>query len=328
MLVVQNPRAYVGKKDNRIYVEVEGRTVKEVPLAQARAITLYGGVQISTAAMHACLENRIDVAWFSPSGRFLGRLEGLSASGVDARRGQYRLFDNMTVRVSLVREILRAKIHNQRVLLMRNGAAAENAVERLADLRNATGTAGDLDSLRGIEGAAAAAYFASFGGMLQPAESDAFNFDGRNRRPPRDPVNALLSLAYGALVKEMTGILQMIGLDPHLGFLHAPRYGRPALALDMMEEFRPLIADSVVISLLNRRELTPSDFVRTTRGVWLKDSGHRQFWPAWSRRMETEVSHPEFGYRMSYRRMLEVQCRQLWRFCRGEASAYHGFTTR
>jgi CRISPR-associated protein Cas1 len=328
VLIVQNPRAKVGRRQQRLHVTVEGEVPAEFPLAQLAMVSLFGAVQISTQAVHACLEADIPVAWFSPSGRYLGSLTGLPTSGVDARRGQYRLFEQPDLRLTLAREVVRAKIHNQRVMLMRNGAPEDADLARLATLREQTALASNLDDLRGLEGAAAAVYFGRFGTLIKAADALGFTFSGRNRRPPRDPVNALLSLAYSALVKELTGVLHAVGLDPFLGFFHAPRYGRPALALDLMEEFRPLIADSVVISLINRRELQADDFQRTSRGVWLKDSGHRQFWPAWSRRLDTEVSHPQFSYRMAYRRMLEVQVRQLWRFCRGEARGYTGFTTR
>jgi hypothetical protein len=130
------------------------------------------------------------------------------------------------------------------------------------------------------------------------------------------------------LAKELTGVCHAVGLDPFLGFMHQPRYGRPALALDLMEEFRPLFADSVAISLVNRGELGPEDFIRSASGTFLNDRGRKAFWEAWFRRFDTEVSRPEFEYKMAYRRMLEVQARQLWRFVRGEAVAYHGFTTR
>ena len=155
-----------------------------------------------------------------------------------------------------------------------------------------------------------------------------FDFQGRNRRPPKDAVNALLSMAYSVLAKELTGVAYAVGLDPYLGFFHSPRYGRPALALDMMEDFRPLIADSTVITMLNRSEVSPVDFIDTSRGVLMNDSARRQFWRAWTRRMDTEITHPSFGYKMSYRRMLSVQMWQLWRFCRGDISTYAGFTTR
>lgn len=156
----------------------------------------------------------------------------------------------------------------------------------------------------------------------------SFDFNGRNKRPPKDAVNALLSWAYSLLAKELTRVAYTVGLDPYLGFFHSPRYGRPALALDMMEEFRPLIADSVALTVINRGEIVPDDFIYTTKGVLLKESGRRQFWRAWARRMDTEITHPTFVYKMSYRRMLHVQMRQFWRFCRGDITSYHGFTTR
>ena len=326
VLVVQNSKARVGRRSGEITLTLEAKVVSKHPIEQLRAIYLYGPVQISAQAIQACLDRDIPVAHFSPAGRFLGLTCGLPQSGVDARLGQYRLFGELGIRLKLVREIIRAKIHNQRVLLMRNGDATDKLLRQLATLRDQAARADSIDRARGLEGAAAAIYFAHFGTMLK--EHLDFDFDGRNRRPPRDPVNALLSQGYSILSKELTGVCHTVGLDPFLGFFHAPRYGRPALALDLMEEFRPLIADSVAISLLNRGELEPKDFVQTSRGCFLKDGPRRQFWRAWFRRLDTEVMHPEFGYRMSYRRMLDVQARQLWRFVRGEAQSYRGFTTR
>ena len=213
-------------------------------------------------------------------------------------------------------------------MLMRNGKVPARILKLLASFRDGTARARDSSELLGIEGAAAALYFEHFESMLKGGPEWNFNWKGRNRRPPRDSVNTLLSLGYSMLVKEMTGVCHTVGLDPFLGFLHQPRYGRPALALDLMEEFRPIIADSVAISLINRGELGPEDFIAGSSGVFLNQSGRRAFWESWFRRMDAEVKHPQFGYRMAYRRMLEVQARQLWRFVRGEANTYHGFTTR
>ncbi|MGH9466791.1 MAG: CRISPR-associated endonuclease Cas4g/Cas1g [Terriglobales bacterium] len=326
VLVVQTAGAQVGQRGDQIVVSVKGQDLTRLPGRQVRAIYLYGAVQLTAQAAETCLELGIDVARFSPAGRFLGLLRGLPASGVDARRGQYRLFDLPGVRLRLAAECIRAKIHNQRVLLMRNGAAPEAALRALAELRDAAPKVPDLGALLGIEGAAAAIYFAEFASMLK--QHWAFDWHGRNRRPPRDPVNATLSLGYSMLAKELTGTCYAVGLDPFLGFFHQPRYGRPALALDLMEEFRPLLADSVAISLANRGELGPEDFIASASGTFLNDRGRHAFWDAWFRRLDTEVSHPEFNYKMPYRRMLEVQARQLWRFVRGEAATYHGFTTR
>jgi CRISPR-associated protein Cas1 len=329
ILVVQNPGAFVGRRGGEITVTLDGEMLTRHPLEQIQSIYVYGPIQISTQAVQGCLERAIPIAYFSPAGRFLGMTQGLPTSGTDARQGQYRLYGQPMLRARLAARILSAKIHNQRVMLMRNGDAPKVALDELARLRDSAASGSfSLDSLRGLEGSAAAIYFGHFGTMLKGTAFETFDFNGRNRRPPKDPVNALLSQAYSILAKELTGICHAVGLDPFLGFLHHPRYGRPALALDLMEEFRPLLADSVVISVLNRRELEVGDFVRTTRGTFMGDEGRKQFWRAWFRRMDTEVSHPQFGYKMSYRRMLDVQVRQLWRFCRGEAAEYHPFTTR
>jgi CRISP-associated protein Cas1 len=329
ILVVHTPGAQVGQRGDMFTVSVKGEVVQKMPGHQLRAIYLYGAVQLTAQAVQTALELDIDVSYFSPAGRFLGLLRGLPTSGVDARMGQYEFFQKEVIRLKLAREIIRAKIHNQRVLLMRNGDAPEKVIKKMAELRDRVAEVQDRTVLLGYEGMAAALYFEHFPTMLKGrGEAWRFDFQGRNKRPPRDPVNALLSMSYSMLAKELTGVCHAVGLDPFLGFLHQPRYGRPALALDLMEEFRPLIADSVVISLINRGELGVDDFVRSANGTFLKDGGRRAFWEGYFRRMDSEVSHPEFGYKMSYRRMLEVQARQLWRYLRGEAAGYHGFTTR
>jgi CRISP-associated protein Cas1 len=327
VLIVQKGGSQVGQRGGEFVVTVQGDVVRKLPLHQVRAIYLYGAVQLTAQAAESCLEHGIDVAYFSASGRFLGLLRGLPTSGVDARLGQAQLFGEPFFRVKLARECIRAKISNQRTMLMRNGDVPDRVLRLLADARDATDDARDLDELMGMEGAAANLYFEQFASMLKGVEWK-FDFQGRNRRPPRDPVNAMLSLGYSVLAKELAGVCHAVGLDPFLGFLHQPRYGRPALALDLMEEFRPLVADSVAISLVNRGEIDPGDFIRAASGTFLNEQGRRRFWEAWFRRLDTEVSHPEFGYKMSYRRMLEVQTRQLWRVVRGDAPTYHGFTTR
>lgn len=328
LLVVQTPGAMIGQSGGEFTVSLKGETLRKIPVHQLRAIYVYGAVQLTAQAVQTALEEEVDVAYFAPSGRFLGMLRGLPASGVDARLGQYTLFQQPFVRLRLAAEAIRAKVHNQRVLLMRNGDPSEAVIRQLARLRDDTAEAASLDELLGIEGTAAHLYFQQFPTMLKERSNWAFDFTGRNRRPPRDPVNALLSLGYSMLAKELAGVCHAVGLDPFLGFLHQPRYGRPALALDLMEEFRPLIADSVAISLINRGELDEGDFIRSASGTVLNERGRRRFWEAWFRRLDTEVSHPEFSYKMSYRRMLEVQARQLWRYVRGDALRYHGFTTR
>ena len=328
ILVVQEPKARIKKKVGKIVVEMDGKAISNHPIEQIQNVYVYGTPQISSQTVQALLEKGVSIGYFSPAGRFLGTAQGLPQSGIDARKGQYHLFVKPHICLKLAREIIRAKIHNQRVILMRNGEVSQSILQRLAYLRDNATVAKSIDVVRGYEGSAAALYFQSFNTMIKKSLGEDFSFTNRNRRPPKDPVNALLSQGYSILTKELTGISYVVGLDPFFGFFHQPRYGRPALALDLMEEFRPLLADSVAISLLNRKELDISDFQLTSKGVFLNDKGRKQFWNAWFRRMDTQVKHPQFGYRMSYRRMLMVQARQLWRFLRGEAQTYYGFTTR
>jgi CRISPR-associated protein Cas1 len=187
-----------------------------------------------------------------------------------------------------------------------------------------------LDSLLGIEGVAASRYFRNIASLIKSGDSANLQFDfaGRNRRPPKDPVNALLSFGYAMLTREWVVALSAVGLDPYRGFYHQPRFGRPALALDMMEPFRPLIADSVVLTALNNGEVRSTDFVRAAGSCNLTESGRKRFIGAFERRMGQEVTHPVFRYRLSYRRLLEVQARLLIRFLCAEIPEYPNFITR
>lgn len=328
ILVVQTYGCQVGQRGGEFVVTQKREVLRKLPIHQVRAIYIHGAVQMTAQAVQSCLALNIDVGYFTGAGRYLGSLQGLPASGVDVRLGQYDLFRQEFCQIRLTAECIRAKIRNQRVMLMRNGEPSKAILRRLASAADHAAKAGSIDEIRGIEGGAAAVYFAEFASMLKADRRLEFDFQKRTRRPPRDPVNALLSLGYSVMVKELAGICHSVGLDPFFGFFHRPRYGRPALALDLMEEFRPLIADSVAVSMINRGEVDAGDFSSSARGVSLNDRGRRRFWEAWFRRLDTEVTHPEFGYRMSYRRMMEVQARQLWRYARGEVSRYHGFTTR
>jgi CRISPR-associated protein Cas1 len=205
------------------------------------------------------------------------------------------------------------------------------AVEALKRLAKQALQAGALESLLGIEGTAAHHYFGHFGGMIKvddESERPAFDFSHRNRRPPRDPVNALLSLGYSLLVRDLTIVCHAIGFDPFIGFYHQPRFGRPALALDLMEGFRPLIVDSAVLSAINTRMVTADDFLSAGESVALTPRGRKRFLQSYEQRMDALVTHPIFGYRVSYRRVLEIQARLLARVVGGELSVYPGFETR
>jgi len=218
------------------------------------------------------------------------------------------------------------KIKNCRTLLRRHLQNGRATVAHLGELAKKAQRAEDATSLLGIEGTAAREYFAGFAQLLKG--SPVFNLEGRNRRPPRDPVNALLSFLYAMLTKELTVVVHTSGFDPMLGLFHRPRYGRPSLALDLAEEFRPLVADSTVLTLVNNGEVSESSFIRRSGGVALTDPGRKAVIAAFERRMDTLVTHPLFGYRISYRRILQVQARLLGRAILGEIDNYPSFSTR
>jgi CRISPR-associated protein Cas1 len=228
----------------------------------------------------------------------------------------------------IARRFVEGKIQNQRTMLRRNhGGAPQQALEEMARLADLAAAGAPVEALVGIEGAAAQQYFANFAGMLKD-KAAAFDFQQRNRRPPTDPVNALLSYLYAVLSKDLTVTLTAIGLDPYLGFLHQPRYGRPALALDVMEEFRPIVCDSAAISMLNTEEIREDHFVRRAGAVGLTPEARKVVLGAHERRIDSLVTHPMFGYTISYRRVLEVQARLLSRHISGEIPDYLPFTTR
>jgi CRISPR-associated protein Cas1 len=230
--------------------------------------------------------------------------------------------------LQIAKRLVSVKIKNCRTLIRRNASELPaRTLEGLKELIASVDDASGLKSLLGIEGTAARVYFESYGHLLKPPKEDestalSFDFDGRNRRPPKDPVNALLSLGYAMLAKDLTITLQSVGFDPYLGFYHQPRYGRPALALDLMEEFRALIVDSVVLSAVNTGALKLSDFLRRGGAVTLTSAGRSKFLRAYERPMDEEISHPVFSYRISYRRTLEVQACLLARYLTEEIDEY------
>ncbi|MGH7233769.1 MAG: CRISPR-associated endonuclease Cas4g/Cas1g [Nitrospiraceae bacterium] len=328
-LYVQHPGARVSKDGDCLKVLDRDTVVAEARLVETSHLVLLGKVQVSTQAIHALCDRGIPISYLSSGGWFYGLTTGMTHKNIELRRRQYAAAANPDQCLTLARRIVQAKIANCRTVLRRNHAAAPEMVLRdlKTDQQNA-GQAESLPSLLGIEGTAARRYFSEFAGMLKTESHSDFDFEGRNRRPPRDPVNALLSFAYALLTREWTLTVQAVGLDPYLGFYHQPRYGRPALALDLMEEFRPLIADSVVLTAVNNGEVRPTDWIVRMGAVALTPEGRRRFIETYERRMGQEISHPVFGYQISYRRVLEVQARLLGRYLLGEIPEYPSFTTR
>jgi CRISPR-associated protein Cas1 len=342
-LYLNTPGLFVGRSGEVLQVKEKKELVQEVRINDLSHVALFGNVQISTAAVQALCEADVPVTYFSMGGWFYGFTRGHSLKNVFTRVEQFRLARDSKVRLWLARSFVIGKIRNQRTMLMRNHLEPPQPI--LAKLKNSASTvlaAQSIEELLGIEGAAAAFYFQQFSGMIkvedelavsQPSKLEPqlrFNFDfaGRKRRPPTDPVNALLSLAYSLLAKDCTIAALAVGFDPYIGFYHQPRFGRPALALDIMEEFRPLIAESCVLTAINNRMVTEKDFVRAGRAVNLSAAGRKQFFVAYEARMNHLVTHPIFDYKVTYRRALELQFRILARYLTGEIDEYVPFMTR
>jgi len=339
-LYLNQPGLHVGKSGNTLKIKEKNKVVQEVRIGETCQVNVFGNIQLTTQAIQTLCENEVPIAYFSMGGWFYGVTHGLGVRNVYLRRDQFRLSDDPSFCLRLARSLVSGKIRNQRTMLQRNHIEPLRvALNQMKCMQKDAENANSPDQLLGIEGNAARVYFQNFAGMIKVDEEPfggtdlnsefrRFDFLGRNRRPPRDPVNALLSLAYSVLAKDLTIASHTIGFDPYLGFYHQPRYGRAALALDLMEPFRPLIADSVVLSAINTRMVTPTDFIRTGEAVALRPEGRKSFFRAYEQRMDTLVTHPMFGYRVNYRRMLEIQARLLARVLTGEITTYPVFVTR
>jgi CRISPR-associated protein Cas1 len=330
----------VGKSGFVLKVQEKDTVVQEVRINDVCQLNLFGNIQLTTQAVQALCESEVPVSYFSMGGWFYGMTQGLGVRNIYLRREQFRLADVPSFSLRLARALTAGKIRNQRTMLQRNHVEPPaSALNFLKCMQSEAERAGSLESLLGIEGSAARVYFQHFVGMVKLDTEDggvnhrgespfSFNFSLRNRRPPRDPVNALLSLAYSVLAKDLTIVCHAVGFDPFLGFYHQPRFGRAALALDLMEPFRPLIADSAVLSAINTRMVSTRDFIQTGNAVALTPNGRKSFFRAYEQRMDTLVTHPIFGYRINYRRVLEIQARLLARVLVGELATYPVFTTR
>ncbi len=341
---------YVGKSGRVLQVKEKQKVVQEIRIHETCQVNVMGSIQLSTQAIQALCQAEVPIAYFSMGGWFYGVTHGLGVKNIFLRREQFRLADVPSFALRFARALVAGKIRNCRTMLQRNHVEPpRRALALMKCMQEDAESAESMDQLLGIEGNAARIYFEHFGGMIkvgrgepvdldeEPQEVGAsetksrpldFDFSKRNRRPPRDPVNALLSLAYSLLAKDLTIVCQVSGFDPFLGFYHQPRFGRASLALDLMEPFRPLIADSAVLSAINTRMVTAEDFVRTSDAVALTPQGRKKFFRAYEQRMDTLVTHPLFGYRVNYRRILEIQTRLLARVLTGELMVYPVFTTR
>lgn len=332
---VQANKASVRKKGDNLEVAVDDQVKARPRIREVSQVVLMGNIYMTMPTLHELLRRGVTISWHSYGGWFLGHSQGTGHGNVELRLAQYRGHDEEQVCLRLARGLVRAKILNCRTLMRRNWRDGNAPRELLADLKHLADQsrrAYGLQTLLGVEGAAASVYFRNFDALIRKSSEEGetlqFEFSGRNRRPPTDPVNALLSYTYSLLVRTWTVTLSSVGFDPYVGFYHQPRYGRPALSLDLMEPFRPLIADSAVLTAINNGEVRPSDFRSAGNAINLSPDGRKRLIGAFERRLSQEVTHPLFGYRISYRRLLELQARLLGRFLLGEMPDYPNFTTR
>lgn len=333
-LYVQQPGARITKKDFTLVVQLEGEADRTVPFDEVSELVLAGPVSLTTPAIHELLRRETPVAWMSSGFWFLGSTGGSGPRSAAIRQAQYALANDPVQRLAFARKLVAAKIRNQRTMLRRNWrgdeAARSAAIDRLALLAARTERAADTAELLGMEGEAAAVYFRALPSLFTEAVAalPAFSFERRNRRPPADPVNACLSLAYALLTRTITSALTSVGLDPWKGLYHVERPGRPALALDLIEPWRPILADSAVLTALNNGELAPGDFIHAAGGCNLKTRARRGLIQAYERRLDQEAAHPLFGYQLAMRRMLQVQARLFARWLLGEIPDYPHYMPR
>ncbi|MBY0279022.1 CRISPR-associated endonuclease Cas1 [Candidatus Binatia bacterium] len=322
----------IGRTSEVLRIREKGKVLQEVRLNEISHVSVFGNNQLTAAAIHGLCRLDKPIAHFSFGGWFYGVTQGIGLKNVFLRRDQFRRADEAAFCLAVARSIVSTKIRNQRTLLKRNHTEPPRlALAALKRLSEQALRAESLDELLGVEGNGARVYFAALPGMIKLEDETGrieFDFRLRNRRPPRDPVNAMLSFAYSLLTRDLTIACSIVGFDPFMGFYHQPRFGRPALALDLMEGFRPLVADSAVLTAINTRMVQPHDFIRVGGAVVMTSGGRKGLIRAYEQRIDTLVSHPIFGYRVSYRRVFEIQARLMARVVTGEINALPGFETR
>lgn len=318
--------AFVGKVDERLSVKANQQKLLDVPLIKVDGIVILGRATVSPAVVMELLERHIPLSFLTSTGRYLGRLEPELTKNIFVRKAQWQAIGESARAVHLVRGFVRGKLKNYRNALLRRARECpqlnlQAAVTRLEQAIAPVEATATINSLRGLEGAGSAAYFGDFNQLLNGSD---FQFKARRRRPPTDPVNALLSFGYALLRHDVQGAVNVVGFDPYLGYLHVERYGRPSLALDLMEEFRPLVVDAVVLSALNKRSLLPSDFTSEplSGAVSLTKEGLHKFLRLYEQKKQSEFKHPVMGRKCTYQEAFEIQGRLLAKYLMGEIEKY------
>ncbi len=332
-LYVTLPKAYLSKDGETVLVRQEEETRLRVPILNLEGIVCVGQVSMSPALMAFCAERNVGVSFLSEHGRFLARVQGPVHGNVLLRREQYRRADDECASAAIARSVLLAKVANGRTVLLRAArerpsAAVDCVAARMGDSIRELERTGTLDGLRGVEGDAARGYFSVLDELILQ-QKEAFFFRERSRRPPLDNVNALLSFLYVLLMHDVSSALETVGLDPAVGFLHRDRPGRAGLALDLMEELRPVVADRMALTLINRRQVTASGFTRSgSGGVSMSDATRKEVLTAWQLRKQEELVHPFLNERIPLGLVPYVQALLLARYLRCDLDAYPSFFWR
>lgn len=331
-LYVTRQESYLHKERETIVIKTGNEKLAQFPILAIGNILCFGQVSVSPPLMGHCGEKGVGLSFYSEYGKFLARVQGKQSGNVLLRRMQYRWADDSEKSSSIARVMIGAKIANARSVLMRHmrnhgeNSAMQQAIIRLADALRRCQNCTDLDNLRGIEGEAAAVYFSVFQQLIR---NDAYTFSGRERRPSRDPVNALLSWVYTLVTHDCAAALQGVGLDPYVGFLHRDRPGRVSLALDMVEEFRAGFADRFVLTLINRGEIKPSDFVTEANGaVRLNEESRKTLFTAFQTKKQEEIVHPYFQEKVALGLLPHCQAMLLARHIRGDTEYYPPFVVK
>lgn len=333
-LYVTTQGAYLSKDGEAVAVRIEQETRLRVPIHTLESIVCFGQVSCSPFLMGLCGESNVALSFLTEHGRFLARVHGPVSGNVLLRREQYRWADREENAAGIARAVVISKVANCRTVLLRaaregagpaTSSPLETACIRLARLIETLTSVSDLDQIRGHEGDAARIYFSVFDHLITAAKDD-FHFQGRSRRPPLDNVNALLSFIYTLLTHDITAALESVGLDPAVGYLHRDRPGRPGLALDLLEELRPVIADRLALSLINRRQIDGSGFKRTEAGaVVMDDETRKEVLTAYQKRKQDEIQHPFLQERIPFGLVPHSQALLLARFIRGDMDGYPAF---